>query len=88
MAYLAGTGEIDGDQMHAYLMHLLAEMQPQSEHLVWVAHKAKVHGKTVLSQESVGCKGKKRPYSYTFTAALPNQAAQKGTVSGSAPCKG
>jgi hypothetical protein len=60
----------------------------ETEHLVWVAHKAKVHGKTVLSQESVGCQGKKRPYSYIFTAALPNQPAQKGTVTGSGPCKG
>jgi hypothetical protein len=58
----------------------------ETEHLVWKANKTKVHGKTVLSQESVGCQGKKRPYSYTFTAALPNQTAQKATVKSSGPC--
>lgn len=46
----------------------------------------KVHGKTVGSTESVGCKAGKRPWSVSFTAVLMGQTETK-TVSGSAACK-
>ncbi len=59
----------------------------QSEHLVWAKKTAKVHGKTVAMTSSVGCMGKKRPYSTTFTANLPTTGqTQTTTVPGSAPC--
>jgi hypothetical protein len=47
----------------------------------------KVKGKTVYSQESVACKGKKRPYSVSFTA-VPSAGAPGVTVTvkGSAKC--
>jgi hypothetical protein len=60
----------------------------QTEHLVWVKASKKVHGKTVAAIASVGCKGKKRPYSMTFTSTLPTAGSAKetDTVSKSAPC--
>jgi len=36
LAYLARTGRVGADAMRAYLRHLLAEMQPQAEHFVWL----------------------------------------------------
>ena len=39
-----------------------------------------------ISLSSVGCQGSKRPYSIVFTTALPGQANETSTVSGSAPC--
>ena len=46
----------------------------------------KVHGKTVYSQESVACKGGKRPYSVAFTATNGSGLTQTVTVKGSAKC--
>ncbi len=37
MAYLTRTGRVPEAEMRAYLLHLLAEMQPQAEHYVWVS---------------------------------------------------
>lgn len=52
------------------------------EHLKWISQsKGKKH-----DIMSVGCKGKKRPYSYTFNASIPGQAAQNKTVKGKAAC--
>ena len=36
MAYLTRMGRVPEAGMRAYLLHLLAEMQPQAEHYVWV----------------------------------------------------
>jgi len=36
LAYLARTGRVPEAEMRAYLLHLLAEMQPQAEHFVWI----------------------------------------------------
>jgi Protein of unknown function (DUF1186)/SEC-C motif len=36
LAYLARTGRVSEAEMRAYLLHLLAEMQPQAEHFVWI----------------------------------------------------
>ena len=36
MAYLTRTGRVSEREMRFYLRHLLAEMQPQAEHFVWV----------------------------------------------------
>ncbi|MGH2858448.1 MAG: hypothetical protein ACRDMJ_13315 [Solirubrobacteraceae bacterium] len=58
----------------------------ESEHLVWKKATKKVHGKTVATFASIGCQGKKRPYSTTFKAALPGQPTQTSTVSAKAPC--
>ncbi|MGA9858566.1 MAG: hypothetical protein WBQ18_11935 [Solirubrobacteraceae bacterium] len=58
-----------------------------TEHLVWAKHTAKVHGKTVAAIASVGCQGKKRPYSVAFTAVNPNGGASStNSVKGTAPC--
>jgi hypothetical protein len=62
------------------------------EHLVFTHQSKKVKGKTVQSLVSVGCQGKKRPYSVSFTANLPDPTTGQGgitqtaTVSGTAPC--
>jgi hypothetical protein len=59
----------------------------ETEHLVWAKKTAKVHGKTVAATASIGCKGKTRPYSMTFTANLPTTGqTQTSTVPGSAAC--
>ncbi len=59
----------------------------ETEHLVWMKTTKKVKGKTVAMTSSVGCQGKKRPYSTTFTATLPTTGQiQVKTLSGSAPC--
>jgi len=55
----------------------------QSEVLNWKGASANGHN----AFSSVACQGSKRPYSTTFTAALPGQANQVVTASGSAPCK-
>jgi hypothetical protein len=36
LAYLVRTGRVPEAKMRAYLLHLLAEMQPQAEHFVWI----------------------------------------------------
>lgn len=36
LAYLTRTGRVPEAEMRAYLLHLLAEMQPQAEHFVWI----------------------------------------------------
>jgi uncharacterized protein len=36
LAYLTRTGRVPETTMRAYLLHLLAEMQPQAEHFVWI----------------------------------------------------
>jgi hypothetical protein len=62
------------------------------EHLVFTHQSKKVGGKTVQSLASVACQGKKRPYSVSFTANLPDPATgtggttQTSTVSHTAPC--
>lgn len=58
----------------------------ETEHLVWKKATTKVHGKTVATFASIGCKGKTRPYSTTFKAALPGQPTETDTVSGKARC--
>jgi hypothetical protein len=59
----------------------------ESEHLVWAKTTKKVHGKTVAMTASIGCQGKKRPYSTQFTANLPTTGqTQTSTVKGSAAC--
>ena len=64
----------------------------QVEHLVFTHQSKKVKGKTVQSLASVACLGKKRPYSVSFTANLPDPATglggttQTATVSHTAPC--
>jgi hypothetical protein len=56
----------------------------QSEILNWKSQSAKGH----TSIASVACKGKKRPYSTSFSASpITGGAAQSVTVKGSAPCK-
>jgi uncharacterized protein len=37
MAYLAHTGQLPGEDMRSYLLHLMAEMQPQASSFVWVS---------------------------------------------------
>lgn len=37
LSYLARIGRVDGSGMRAYLLHLLAEMQPQADHPVWTS---------------------------------------------------
>jgi hypothetical protein len=37
MAYLARTGAMPGEDMRAYMLHLLANMQPQAERFIWAA---------------------------------------------------
>jgi hypothetical protein len=56
-----------------------------SETLHYLKLTKKVNGKTVAFNQSVACKGGKRPYSVTFTASLNGQS-QSGTVSGSQKC--
>ncbi len=36
LAYLTRTGRVPEAEMRPYLLHLLAEMQPQAEHFVWI----------------------------------------------------
>ncbi|MGI8505889.1 MAG: hypothetical protein ACR2MK_03630 [Solirubrobacteraceae bacterium] len=59
-----------------------------NEHLKFFSTSKKVKGKTVAPIASVGCQGKKRPYSVTFTSNLPpaGTAKETDTVSKSAPC--
>lgn len=57
-----------------------------TEHLVWTSQTKKVHGKKVISQASIGCKGNKRPYTMTFTAALPGHPNETHSLNESAPC--
>jgi hypothetical protein len=56
------------------------------EHLKWFKSTTKKNGKTVAALSSVGCKGKKRPYSMSFTSTLPGQANETDSVSHTAPC--
>jgi hypothetical protein len=62
------------------------------EHLVFTHQSKKVKGKTVHSLVSVACQGKKRPYSESFTANLPDPSTgtggvtQTATVSHTATC--
>jgi len=63
----------------------------ETEHLAWAKLTKKVHGKTVAAVASVGCQGKKRPYSIAFTANLPDSNGNPGpsqttTVKGSGSC--
>lgn len=58
----------------------------ETEHLVWKKATAKVHGKKVSTFASIGCKGKQRPYTTTFKAALPGQKTQTQSVSHKAKC--
>ena len=56
------------------------------EDLHWLKLTKRVHGKTVAYQESVACKGGKRPYSTQFTAQDYNGSNETATVTGSAKC--
>lgn len=60
-----------------------------SEHLKFISRTKKVHGKTVASIASVGCQGKKRPYSVVITSNLPTAGpgTETDTVPGTAPCR-
>jgi hypothetical protein len=60
----------------------------QYEQLTYKSQTKKVHGKKVLSQESVGCLKHKRPYSVTTvtTGGSAGSAKKTETVSHSAPC--
>jgi hypothetical protein len=59
----------------------------QNEHLTFLKQTRQVHGKTVAATSSIGCQGHSRPYSVTFTSALPATGAKEvHTVSGSAAC--
>lgn len=55
----------------------------QSENLKWKGTSSKGH----ISIASVACKGKKRPYSTSFTASNVSGPSQVATVKGSASCK-
>jgi len=57
-----------------------------SEHLVWLRHTAKVHGRTVAALASVGCLKGQRPYSVQYTATQ-NGKSEVDTVSHSAHCQ-
>lgn len=52
------------------------------EKLNWKSQKVKGHYDIL----STGCKGKMRPYSFTFNASLPGQKAETKTVKGKAAC--
>lgn len=58
----------------------------ESEHLVWARTTTKVKGKRVSPISSSACQGKKRPYSTTLKATMPNGPTQTKTVPGSASC--
>jgi hypothetical protein len=58
----------------------------ESEHLVFSPHTAKVHGKKVYSQSSVGCLKGKRPYAVSSTWSFPTTAPEVSTFSGTAAC--
>jgi hypothetical protein len=47
-----------------------------------------VHGKTVAITSSIGCQGKNRPYSATFSSTLPpvGPATETDTISDAGPC--
>lgn len=57
-----------------------------AEHLTWFSYSHKVHGKTVYSQASVGCKAGKRPWTVTFSAVNGGAKLPSVTVRGSARC--
>ena len=54
----------------------------QAERLVFTSQSSKGH----LSMSSIGCTGKKRPYSYALTSTLPGQHNEVDTVKGSGAC--
>jgi hypothetical protein len=61
------------------------------EHLIWAKSLKNSKGKSQVVFESVGCKGKSRPYSTSFTAAIPtgtstNGPSSKSLVKGKAAC--
>ena len=56
------------------------------EHLVFTAHTAKVHGKTVSSMSAFGCLHGKRPYTITSTTTLPGQGKEVDNIKGSPRC--
>ncbi len=60
----------------------------QYEHLVFTTQTAKVHGKTRVSQASIGCLKHKRPYSIitTTTGGSEGSGNHVSTISKSAPC--
>jgi hypothetical protein len=60
----------------------------ESEHLKYLKQTRKVHGKTVAITSSIGCQGKKRPYSATFSSTLPpvGPATETDTISDAGPC--
>lgn len=64
-------------------------MSVQKEHLVFKKRTRKLKGRQVALISSVGCRGRKRPYSTTLTAILPAPppaATQTTTVKGHAAC--
>ncbi|MFL5859255.1 MAG: hypothetical protein ACJ780_00510 [Solirubrobacteraceae bacterium] len=60
----------------------------ESEHLTFLKVTRQVHGKTVAATSSIGCHGKSRPYSATFTSTLPSNGPAKEihTVAAAAAC--
>jgi hypothetical protein len=58
----------------------------QQENLAFKTQSTRVHGKTVLSQTSIACKGSKRPYSVTVVYATPSGGSHTEVISKSAPC--
>jgi hypothetical protein len=60
----------------------------QFESLTFSTQSKKVHGKSLISQESVGCLKGKRPYSMTTTTHGGSEGNKNvvSTISGSAPC--
>jgi hypothetical protein len=58
----------------------------ESEHLTYFKQTRSVHGRTVAITSSIGCLGKKRPYSATFTSTIPGGPTETKTVAETAPC--
>lgn len=58
----------------------------QSEQLTFKSQSTKVHGKTVISQASVGCTKGKRPYSITVSYSTPTGGTSSQTIAGLAGC--
>jgi hypothetical protein len=60
----------------------------EGEHLNFLKVTRQVHGKTVAATSSIGCQGKTRPYSATFTSTLPSNGPAKEihTVKAAAAC--
>ena len=56
------------------------------ETLSFFKYSARVHGKTIYNNQSIGCLHGKRPWSITYTATTNGADRQVSTVSGAAKC--